>query len=201
MTANDNTINKPMEWLLSPSKPTSSKRRGDAARANAIPPAKRTKEARPDSDSKDLARLMYQRNQLAAEVKTLTAELSAAKTALDSEEDRSTLLLITALRYRHKWLQTANTSKDTTNTRQLVITAEHHKNEAKRLATAANKERHHRMAICNDWRIQMHYDMARLHYPLLKAKLWRLARGQYGARSTMRHPFKELPHGEVIYSF
>ena len=153
MTAKDNNFIPPTEWLFAPKQPRSTKRRGDAGRGDAAPPAKRAK-----------------------------TEMN-----LINEEDRSMLLLRAALRYRHKWLQATRNSKAT----------EHHKNEAKRLTIAANQERHARLEAYNEWRIQAHFSMTRLHYPLLIEHLRRLA----SAPSSPRHyRCKEYPYGKVVYS-
>lgn len=161
-------------------------------------PAKQAKAAdsiNPDH-LREITRLTYRQNKLAAQLVARETELGTTKAALAKEEERSTQLLHTALGYRHKWLQAATNPATLPDKRGATIT-EHHKNEAKRLAIAANAERDSRLEAYNNWRIQEHYSATRLQYPLLHRKMQQLLTTP---PSTPRHPFKDNPCGAVIYS-
>jgi len=110
------------------------------------------------------------------------------------EEERSTQLERVALKYRKKWMEGSTVT--ITGTHPLKAAA-HHKNEAQRLADAANKERQDRLESYHEWRIQAHFNATRLLHPLLTMRLQQVLKTPLSLR---QHPFKDYPHGDVVYS-
>lgn len=109
------------------------------------------------------------------------------------EEERSTQLERVALKYRKKWMEGSTVTITGTH----PLKAAHHKNEAQRLADAANKERQDRLESYHEWRIQAHFNATRLLHPLLTMRLQQVLKTPLSLR---QHPFKDYPHGDVVYS-
>jgi hypothetical protein len=190
MATTDNHIIAPKEWYYAKRHRSSSKRLVDAARAIAAPPTKRIKtddEGTKDRLIREVARLTYEQHALQKRLKMLRA-------AIAEEEERSTRLERVALKYRKKWMEGSTVTITVTHP---LKAAAHHKNEAQRLASAANKERQDRLESYHEWRIQAHFDATRLLHPLLTMRLQQILKAPLSLR---QHPFQHYPHGEVVYS-